>query len=219
MEEEMWVGEYGFSLHVTYQCLTLLHGPLHIYIFCLVLNAFSSLWTEELWICALHKEAVLCDSCPFVKAHDSVLQRHTRTFDGSGVRVSHLVIWQLWQTATQGKESCSSSFISSALSRLLHWPVKQLPLCWVWHAVAHMLLETMSLGTYWYSWVSNHVNKCSGKIKSTSCCVVAHFMFYSVVFKQNAAVTHYDTIHRCGRELSALYCCCCRKNKRIKWNK
>lgn len=121
-------------------CLILLHRPLQMRAFC---------FSEGCWFDA------------FINWQSRVIHAYLKsptilgvTFNGSGdwqkvcvcvCVLSHLVIWQCWQTATQATDSYSSSLISSALSRPLHWPANRLLLhCWAQHTVAHMPLKTTS---------------------------------------------------------------------------
>lgn len=96
-------------------------------------------------IWCVHKLAVPCDSRLFKKSYNLGM-----SFNGSGdwqkvCVLSHLVIWQCWQMATQATESYSSSLSSSALLRPLHWPANRLLLhCCAQHTVAHMPLKTTS---------------------------------------------------------------------------
>lgn len=125
-------------------------------------------------IWCVHKLAVLCDSRLFKKSYNLGM-----SFNGSGdwqkvCVLSHLVIWQCWQMATQATESYRSSLSSSALLRPLHWPANRLLLhCCSTHSCTRAVknheqgfLDKEKLTHTYESARYSQVNKCSGMIKT-----------------------------------------------------
>lgn len=123
-------------------------------------------------IWCVHKLAVPCDSRLFKKSYNLGV-----TFNGSGdwqkvcvCVLSHLVIWQCWQTATQATDSYSSSLIKAPSLASKQTPTALLSST---HSCTHAVknheqgfLDKEKLTHTYESARYNQVNNCSAMIKT-----------------------------------------------------